>query len=151
MASWGDRKHWDQLVSGEACPICLQGRPHGVVIELEGCYLTVDRQARVKGYCCLVSKRHAAEVHELSEDEAGALMRDLRRVSAAVKQITGAVKMNQEIHGNTIPHLHVHVIPRYRGDELEEKGKTLGTLEGVPWSTSDSERFVAELRDALLR
>ena len=46
-------------------------------------------------------------------------MRDPRRVSAAIAVATGAVKMNYEIHGNTVPHLHVHIFPRYAGDPFE--------------------------------
>jgi len=29
------------------------------------------------------------------------------------------VKINYEIHGNSIPHLHMHFFPRYRGDQFE--------------------------------
>ena len=46
-------------------------------------------------------------------------MRDIRRLSAAVQEITGAVKLNYEVHGNSIPHLHMHFFPRYPGDRFE--------------------------------
>ena len=46
-------------------------------------------------------------------------MRDVRKVSAAISSVTDAVKMNYEIHGNSIPHLHMHFFPRYRGDQFE--------------------------------
>jgi len=46
-------------------------------------------------------------------------MRDLRRASAAIAAATDAVKLNYEIHGNTVPHLHVHIFPRYVGDPFE--------------------------------
>ena len=48
-------------------------------------------------------------------------MRDLQRVSEVVQEITGAVKLIYEIHGNTIPHLHVHLFPRYKGDLFENR------------------------------
>lgn len=73
----------------------------------------------MRGYCCLVLKRHAVELYDLGTDEACALMSDLQRVAEAVQKITGAVKLNYEIHGNTIPHLHVHLFPRYTGDPFE--------------------------------
>jgi diadenosine tetraphosphate (Ap4A) HIT family hydrolase len=47
-------------------------------------------------------------------------MKDLQRVADAVQTITGAVTLNYEIHSNTIPHLHVHLFPRYRGDPFED-------------------------------
>ena len=71
------------------------------------------------GYACLVFRRHVVERHDLSEAEGAAFMRDVRRLSAAIHQITGAVKLNYEVHGNTIPHLHMHFYPRYPGDPFE--------------------------------
>ena len=48
-----------------------------------------------------------------------AWVRDLQQATQVVQEVTGAVKMNYEIHGNTLPHLHVHLFPRYRGDAFE--------------------------------
>lgn len=73
----------------------------------------------VKGYVCLVSKVHAVELHNLTDAAGTAFMRDARRVSAALAASTGAVKLNYEIHGNSLPHLHMHFFPRYRGDQFE--------------------------------
>jgi diadenosine tetraphosphate (Ap4A) HIT family hydrolase len=73
----------------------------------------------LRGYCCLVFKRHAVELHDLSPDEGAAFMRDVQRTSRAVKRVTGAVKLNYEVHGNTLPHLHMHIFPRYPGDPFE--------------------------------
>ena len=76
-------------------------------------------------------------------------MRDMRALSAALQAVTGAIKMNQEIHGNTIPHLHVHFFPRYVGDRFED-----GPIDvREPWppalSPAKFEDFVAGLRTAL--
>ncbi len=46
-------------------------------------------------------------------------MRDARRVSRAIAAVTGAVNMNYEVHGNTLPHFPMHFFPRYRGDRFE--------------------------------
>jgi diadenosine tetraphosphate (Ap4A) HIT family hydrolase len=75
--------------------------------------------APARGYVCLVSQLHAVELHDLPEDVAVAFMRDARDVSRAVAAATRAVKINYEIHGNSIPHLHMHMFPRYRGDRFE--------------------------------
>ena len=55
----------------------------------------------------------------MPEATAAAFMRDAQRVSRALKTATGAVKLNYEIHGNSIPHFHMHFFPRYRGDRFE--------------------------------
>ena len=59
------------------------------------------------------------ELHDLPEAAACAFMRDAQRVSSALAAATGAVKLNYEIHGNSLPHLHMHFFPRYRGDCFE--------------------------------
>ena len=90
-----------------------------VVAKLEASWVTMQEAAPVPGYVCLVSQTHAVDLHDLPAAAACAFMRDARRVSRAVACVTGAVKMNYEIHGNSIPHLHMHFFPRYRGDQFE--------------------------------
>jgi diadenosine tetraphosphate (Ap4A) HIT family hydrolase len=102
-----------------ACPICHRREPMDVVAKLEGSWVTMQETAPVPGYVCLVSRIHAVDLHDLPEAAAFAFMRDARMVSMAVASVTGAVKMNYEIHGNSIPHLHMHFFPRYRGDQFE--------------------------------
>jgi diadenosine tetraphosphate (Ap4A) HIT family hydrolase len=128
MPAWHDARRWRELTSGEACPICLDG-PRGLIAELGGSLLAAE-PGPVRGYCALFARRHAVELHDLTEAEMIALARDLRNVTRILQQITGAIRINCEIHGNTIPHVHVHIIPRYRGDELEQPGRTLANVAG---------------------
>ena len=79
----------------------------------------MSEDAPMRGYAWLPFRRHVVELHELTEEEGSAFMRDMRRASAAIAAATDAVKLNYEIHGNTVPHLHVHIFPRYRGDPFE--------------------------------
>lgn len=121
MSLWNDRARWSGLCSGESCPICVKKQPLNVVLELETTWLTMQEAAPVVGYVCLVSKVHAVELHDLTKEAAAAFMLDAHKVSKAVAFITRAVKMNYEIHGNSLPHLHMHFFPRYRGDQFEDK------------------------------
>jgi len=119
MSLWNDPDRWSALCSGAACPICRQKEPMDVVAKLEASWVTMQEAAPVPGYVCLVSQIHAVDLHDLPEEAAIAFMRDARKVSMAIASVTGAVKMNYEIHGNSIPHLHMHFFPRYRGDQFE--------------------------------
>ena len=119
-SNWSDPEKWRALVSGEACPICLSGRPYGIVAELEVTHLTADEGVPFPGYCCLVLKRHAVELYDLSGEEAASLIDDMRFVSRVLQEVTGAVKINVSMHGNTLPHLHVHFSARYVGDPYED-------------------------------
>jgi len=119
MSLWNDPERWSALCSGEACPICQRSQPLDVVAKFESSWVTMGESAPVRGYVCLVSQTHAVDLHDLPEAAASAFMHDARKVSRAIASLTGAVKMNYEIHGNSIPHLHMHFFPRYRGDQFE--------------------------------
>ena len=94
------------------CPICDRGYPLDIIKELPVTWLTMPAH-EVVGYVCLVSKTHVVELHDLDEAAGAAFMRDVQTVSRALASATGAIKLNYEIHGNTVPHLHMHFYPRY--------------------------------------
>lgn len=119
MSTWREPETWAALLSVDSCPICRGGVPANVVAELEVSRVMMDEDAPIRGYVWLAFRRHAIELHDLSEAEGAALMRDVQRVSKALAAVTRAVKLNSEIHGNTVPHLHVHFFPRYVGDPFE--------------------------------
>jgi len=121
VSRWRDAVAWEALRRGETCPVCRAGKPHDVVAELEASWVTMGEAAPMRGYACLVFRRHAVELHDLGAAEGAAFMRDAQRLSRAVAMATGAVKLNYEVHGNTLPHLHLHVFPRFVGDPFEDR------------------------------
>lgn len=148
MSKWNS-PGWEALLSGEACPICLQGKLFNIVAELEASYLTSGPNGAMRGNCTLFLKRHAVELYDLSREEACAFMRDLQRSAEAIQKVTEAVKMNYEIHGNTIPHLHVHLFPRYRGDRFEEGPIDPELVQESPYREGEFERFKQKLKAKL--
>lgn len=65
------------------------------------------------GWFMLISRRHFGGPADLSESEALFLGPTLRRVSQAIKAVTGAPKVYAIAFGEGAPHLHVHLVPRY--------------------------------------
>ena len=120
MSAWCDPGRWAALREPAGCPICRDG-PLDVVAELESSWVTMGARSPVRGYACLAFRRHAIELHDLTDEEGAAFMRDAQRLSRTIAMATGAVKLNYEVHGNTLPHLHLHVFPRYVGDPFEGK------------------------------
>ena len=117
MASWTNPDQWERLRSGADCAVCRS--KSDAVAELETSWVLVGDNDPIRGYACLVFGRHAIELHDLSDSEGSAFMRDIRKLSAAIAAIVRPIKMNYEVHGNTAPHLHVHFFPRYVGDQFE--------------------------------
>jgi diadenosine tetraphosphate (Ap4A) HIT family hydrolase len=145
MGGW-NRTGWAALCSGEACPICLRGRPIDVIHELPFSYLTASTHGPMRGYCCVVLKRHAVEMHDLPDDEAIGFTRDIQRAARAIQEVTRAVKLNYEIHGNTLPHLHMHVYPRYQDDPFRNGPIDPRLVKASPYRAGEFDAFVAALR-----
>lgn len=145
MGGW-NRAGWAALCSGEACPICLRGRPVDVILELPFSYFTASANGPMRGYCCVVFKRHAVELHDLSDEEAAGFTRDVQRTARAVQEVTRAVKLNYEIHGNTLPHLHMHLYPRYADDPFRNGPIDPRLVRGSPYRMDEFAAFVAAMR-----
>jgi diadenosine tetraphosphate (Ap4A) HIT family hydrolase len=75
-------------------------------------------------------------------------MTEVKRCAKALKKVTCAVKMNYEIHGNTVPHLHVHLYPRYIDDPFP--GKAIDYSRRVNlYQEGEFETFVNDMRREL--
>jgi diadenosine tetraphosphate (Ap4A) HIT family hydrolase len=110
------------LRRGEGCLMCAEGRPEetsfGIRIAAGGvsdAYL--QRSGIQRGYTVVIWRgRHVAEPTELEPDEATAYWLEVLRVGRALEEHLQPVKLNYDVLGNSLPHLHTHVIPRYAED-----------------------------------
>ncbi len=102
-----------------SCPICERGSPLDVIAELPASWISAPPAAPLPGYACVVAKRHVVEPFELQLKERLAFWEDCMLAGRALHQLLQPLKMNYEIHGNTVPHLHMHLYPRYAGDPYE--------------------------------
>jgi diadenosine tetraphosphate (Ap4A) HIT family hydrolase len=143
-AAWADAERWRGLAGGSGCPICLAGRPRDVIVEFSAIWITAGREAHLPGYACVVSKRHVVEPYELSGTERSLFWEEAMNAARALAEFTGAVKMNYGIHGNVIPHLHLHLWPRFHDDPYDVGGIPAGQA-----TFSRSEEQLAEMAAAL--
>ena len=68
------------------------------------------------GFCRVILKRHAREMTDLAPAERDALMAVVYAVESAVRETMQPDKMNIASLGNMTPHVHWHVVPRFRDD-----------------------------------
>ncbi len=120
---WMPRKEWDALVRGENCPLCGLVKALGAdndsnyfVADLTISRLVLVNNQYVKGYCGLICHKHVREPYELPQDERELFFDDMMRAGMALENVYKADKMNFQILGNAVPHLHCHLEPRYYGD-----------------------------------
>src|SRR6266567_1031365 len=115
-----------ELKRGVGCPMCAEGRPDDVGFGVR--FLAGDtadaylqRASIQRGYTVVVWRgRHVAEPTELSDEEASAYWRDVLRAARALEAHFRPVKTNYDTLGNSLPHLHTHVILRYAEDPRPE-------------------------------
>ncbi len=115
-SAWDDPARWEELKRPSACPICLAGSPKDVLCEWRATWVTAGPDAPLPGYACVVSKLHVVEPFELPADDLASFWDEAMFAARVLKRLFRPTKLNYEIHGNTIPHLHLHLLPRYAGD-----------------------------------
>jgi diadenosine tetraphosphate (Ap4A) HIT family hydrolase len=137
---------WKKKIAGEDCPLCADPSKECEIIgDLEVTRAYLQRSASFRGYCVLVLKRHAVELDDLSADERRALMEDIALVARAVRAVCKPRKLNYEILGNMVPHIHVHIIPRYETDPAWDRAAWFA----LPDESSLSDEEYAALADEL--
>ena len=95
----------------------------------------------------MIAEGHYSELHSMPTDHQAAFLRDMVRVGAALTTLFGADKMNYEILGNGIPHVHAHIKPRYYGEGTPRR---IGDSAGVHHLTAEEyQQRVADIRSAL--
>jgi diadenosine tetraphosphate (Ap4A) HIT family hydrolase len=101
--------------SETSCQFC--GSPGGAVLWQNAlCRVVRVDEPDYPGFCRVILKRHVREMTDLDAAERDALMTVVYAVEAAVRETLQADKMNLASLGNMVPHVHWHVIPRFRDD-----------------------------------
>lgn len=73
------------------------------------------------GWTVLVFQRHATELFHLAPTERFQLMEEVNLVAKAVAKVYEAKKINYELLGNQLPHIHWHIIPRLASDPAPQE------------------------------
>lgn len=97
------------------CDLCES--PGGEVLwEDDFCRVVRVSDADYPMFCRVVLRTHAAEMTDLAEADRQRLMRVVFAVESALRALCVPDKINLASFGNVVPHLHWHVIPRWRDD-----------------------------------
>lgn len=86
------------------------------------CFLDISQAT--KGHTLIVPKKHVENVFSLNEEEASEIMKAAVIVSNLLKEKLGVENVNLlnnsgSLAGQTVMHFHLHVIPRYEGDNVK--------------------------------
>ncbi len=102
-------------MSPGACEFCAS--PGGAILWQNAlCRVVRVDEPDYPGFCRVILARHAREMSDLDEAERSGLMAAVFAVEAVVRETMQADKMNLASLGNMVPHVHWHVVPRFRDD-----------------------------------
>jgi len=99
-----------------SCELCDQ--VGGTLIWKDAsCRVVLVENADYPGYCRVIWYQHVQEMTDLSFAEREHFMATVFTVETAVREVMSPDKINLASLGNMTPHLHWHVIPRFRQDK----------------------------------
>jgi len=128
------------------CPLCAKVRSATDLAEAEVVWqfptsvAFLGAQQFYKGYCVLVSRTHATELSQLDGDELPSYLAEMCLLAQAIETAFAPRKLNYELLGNQVPHLHWHLFARPQDDPEPTR---------PVWFALDRAEADAALRDRL--
>jgi len=124
--------------TSKPCPFCNLD-PSRILAEDELTVVYRDGFPVSLGHTVIIPRRHFATLFEATEADQVALLRALAQAKRLVEQLHQPDGYNIGINhgpagGQTVPHLHIHLIPRYQGDKEDPRG-------GVRWVLPEKAKY----------
>lgn len=105
------------------CKIAAGEIPSATIYEDEDFRVILDIEPASKGHALLLPKEHYANIYELSDELASKALVVVKKVVTSMTRVLGCegynvVQNNGEVAGQTVFHFHIHMIPRYKEDDV---------------------------------
>ena len=130
------------------CKIANGEIPAATLYEDENFRVILDLGPASKGHALILPKSHAANIYELSDEMAAKAMILAKKMATAMTAALkcdgfNIVQNNGECAGQTVFHFHMHLIPRYEGDQV-----------GITWppgelNDADKEEILLKVKEQL--
>jgi ATP adenylyltransferase len=130
-------QHYNQLQrkNNTNCPFCAVDTDRELVMESATTFAIYDKYPVNPGHTLIVPKRHVANYFELNLKEQTACLLLINAAKQTLDKIFNPDGYNigvniAEVAGQTVPHVHIHLIPRYKGDVEKPAGGVRGVIPG---------------------
>jgi diadenosine tetraphosphate (Ap4A) HIT family hydrolase len=112
------------------CPFC--GDPD-VIIENELAFADYDSYPANPGHCLIITRRHVSEYFQATAEEKAAIWELVDEMKTIIDRDYNPDGYNVGVNigeagGQSVPHLHIHMIPRYSGDVENPRGGVRGVI-----------------------
>lgn len=110
--------------------------PSFKVYEDDKTYVMMDIMPQTKGHLLILTKEPASTLFDLSIEGAQACVATAKKIAPVLMKVTGAEGMimsqfNGEIAGQTVYHVHFHLVPRYVGQEVKKHAADQGNMDKI--------------------
>ncbi len=115
------------------CLFCNLDSSREIITESELAFAIYDKYPVNKGHALIIPKRHCSSYFELTAEEQTScwqMVNELKNFLSEEFNPDGfniGININEEA-GQTIPHMHIHLIPRYKGDITQPEGGVRGVI-----------------------
>jgi histidine triad (HIT) family protein len=96
------------------------------------------------GHVLVTSRRHVAGLEDLEDDEGAAIGVAATRLARALRATLDVERVYSMVVGHAVPHLHVHLFPRYRGTPADIRWIDVDEWEGSPHGDAEEIAAVVE-------
>lgn len=108
------------------CKINQGEIPSTTIYEDEDFKVILDINPASRGHAVILPKNHAANLMELPDEDAEKILKVAKKCAVAMMEVLhcdgiNILQNNGEAAGQTVFHLHIHLIPRYEGDSVNIK------------------------------
>ena len=112
------------------CPFC---RDPEIIIENELAYADYDSYPASPGHCLIITRRHVAEYFQATAEEKTAIWELVDEMKGIIDKEYHPDGYNVGVNiraaaGQSVPHVHIHMIPRYKGDVENPQGGVRGVI-----------------------
>jgi diadenosine tetraphosphate (Ap4A) HIT family hydrolase len=115
-----EKFEWENLMNNTNCQMCRRWEDDADlrIAELKYSYVILNRDQFFPGYTLMFTKTHVTELFHLDKEIRTGLMEEVSQVAGALYSVFNPAKINYELLGNMVPHIHWHIVPRFVTEPL---------------------------------
>lgn len=134
-----------------SCPMCQRWEHDSdlQILEMKHSYVVLNRDQFFPGYTLLFTKIHATELFQLEQTVRTELMEEVSRLAQALHRVFAPDKINYELLGNMVPHIHWHIVPRFVSEALWPRPIWAGQHDELLLAPDEYQQRINAIRSAL--
>ncbi len=119
------------MANDSSCPFCT--KTYDLVVGNDLAYALYDTSPVSPGHCLIVPYRHVAEYFDVSTEERAAIWAVADEMKVIIDKEFSPDGYNMGVNvgksaGQSVPHVHIHMIPRFKGDMDNPRGGVRGVI-----------------------